>query len=135
MRTLNHNLIIRTAPRLILCARAQVYGLKDKSVLKVFSVMFGCSVIDMQRDLDISGLLPETIVTFFEKNTQCTPASKSKVSLAEVDAFLAKLEVLSSQDVRFYTKPCALILSIMHLFTNCRQCLRGCLIYFAKSSR
>ncbi|NXA54133.1 DNLI3 ligase, partial [Nothocercus julius] len=74
-----------------------VYNLNDKQIVKLFSRIFNCSQEEMVRDLE-QGDVSETIRLFFEQSKSCPPASKSLLTIQEVDEFLIQLSKLTKED-------------------------------------
>ncbi|XP_053130642.1 DNA ligase 3 [Hemicordylus capensis] len=74
-----------------------VYNLNDKQIVKLFSRIFNCSQEDMVRDME-QGDVSETVQLFFEKSKACPPATKSLLTIQEVDEFLTRLSKLSKED-------------------------------------
>lgn len=72
----------------------RVYNLQNKQLVKLFSRIFGTDQNDMLEHLE-QGDIGETIQHFFEKSK---PASKSKLSVADVDDFLEELSKLTKED-------------------------------------
>lgn len=74
-----------------------VYNLNDKQIVKLFSRIFNCNSDDMARDLE-QGDVSETIRVFFEQSKSFPPASKSLLTIQEVDEFLLQLSKLTKED-------------------------------------
>ncbi|XP_048374948.1 DNA ligase 3 [Sphaerodactylus townsendi] len=74
-----------------------VYNLNDKQIVKLFSRIFSCNQEVMTRDLE-QGDVSETVRIFFELSKSCPPASKSLLTIQEVDEFLTQLSKLSKED-------------------------------------
>ncbi|KAM6163926.1 DNA ligase 3 [Rhynchocyon petersi] len=74
-----------------------VYNLNDKQIVKLFSRIFNCNPDDMARDLE-QGDVSETIRVFFEQSKSFPPASKSLLTIQEVDEFLTQLSRLTKED-------------------------------------
>ncbi|XP_056675425.1 DNA ligase 3 isoform X2 [Monodelphis domestica] len=74
-----------------------VYNLNDKQIVKLFSRIFNCSQDDMIRDLE-QGDVSETVRVFFEQSRSFPPATKSLLTIQEVDAFLLQLSKLTKED-------------------------------------
>nr|XP_056720864.1 DNA ligase 3 [Euleptes europaea] len=74
-----------------------VYNLNDKQIVKLFSRIFSCNQEVMARDLE-QGDVSETVRIFFELSKSCPPASKSLLTIQEVDEFLTQLSKLSKED-------------------------------------
>ncbi|CAJ1063237.1 DNA ligase 3 [Xyrichtys novacula] len=74
-----------------------VYNLNDKQIVKLFSRIFRCNQDDMVRDLE-QGDVSETVRMFFEDSKSFPPASKSLLTIQEVDASLTRLAQLTKED-------------------------------------
>lgn len=74
-----------------------VYNLNDKQIVKLFSRIFRSNQDDMVRDLE-QGDVSETVRMFFEDSKSFPPASKSLLTLQEVDASLMRLAQLTKED-------------------------------------
>ncbi|XP_015263477.1 PREDICTED: DNA ligase 3 isoform X1 [Gekko japonicus] len=74
-----------------------VYNLNDKQIVKLFSRIFICNQEVMTRDLE-QGDVSETVRIFFELSKSCPPASKSLLTIQEVDKFLTQLSKLSKEE-------------------------------------
>ncbi|KAJ8348561.1 hypothetical protein SKAU_G00271500 [Synaphobranchus kaupii] len=74
-----------------------VYNLNDKQIVKLFSRIFNCNQEEMVRDLE-QGDVSETVRIFFEESTSFPPATKSLLTLQEVDASLTRLAQLTKED-------------------------------------
>ncbi|XP_041657063.1 DNA ligase 3 [Cheilinus undulatus] len=74
-----------------------VYNLNDKQIVKLFSRIFRCNQDDMVRDLE-QGDVSETVRMFFEDSKSFPAASKSLLTIQEVDASLTRLAQLSKED-------------------------------------
>lgn len=61
------------------------------------SQVFQCSQEDMLEDLE-AGDVAETVSVFFESSKGVKPATKSNVSLQQVNKWLTKLEGLSKEE-------------------------------------
>ncbi|XP_065178433.1 DNA ligase 3-like [Sycon ciliatum] len=75
----------------------RVYHLKNNSLIKVFSQVFGADLDDMTEDLEQDGDVSETIRRFFASSDVCPPAASSALSLHEVDRFLDDLTQVSKE--------------------------------------
>lgn len=74
----------------------RVYNLQSKQLVKVFSRIFGNGCHEeMIEDLE-QGDVAHTVGTFFEKYG--TPASKSMLTMQDVDAYLERLSKLTRED-------------------------------------
>ncbi|XP_036435756.1 DNA ligase 3 isoform X2 [Colossoma macropomum] len=74
-----------------------VYNLNDKQIVKLFSRIFNCNQEEMVRDLE-QGDVSETVRMFFEASKSFPPASKSLLTIQEVDASLNRLAQLTKED-------------------------------------
>uniref|UniRef100_A0A667Y3L0 DNA ligase n=1 Tax=Myripristis murdjan TaxID=586833 RepID=A0A667Y3L0_9TELE len=74
-----------------------VYNLNDKQIVKLFSRIFKCNQDAMVRDLD-QGDVSETVRMFFEESKSFPPATKSLLTIQEVDASLTSLAQLTKED-------------------------------------
>ncbi|XP_030648440.1 DNA ligase 3 [Chanos chanos] len=74
-----------------------VYNLNDKQIVKLFSRIFNCNQDEMVRDLE-QGDVSETVRMFFEASKSFPPASKSLLTIQEVDASLTRLSQLTKED-------------------------------------
>ncbi|XP_033970043.1 DNA ligase 3 isoform X2 [Trematomus bernacchii] len=74
-----------------------VYNLNDKQIAKLFSRIFKCNQDDMVRDLE-QGDVSETVRMFFEESKSFPAASKSLLTIQEVDASLTRLALLTKED-------------------------------------
>ncbi|MEE6469721.1 hypothetical protein FKM82_008738 [Ascaphus truei] len=74
-----------------------VYNLNDKQIVKLFSRVFNCNQDDMVRDLE-QGDVSETVRIFFEESKSFTPASKSLLTIHEVDELLTQLSKLTKEE-------------------------------------
>ncbi|XP_023652771.1 DNA ligase 3 [Paramormyrops kingsleyae] len=74
-----------------------VYNLNDKQIVKLFSRVFNCNQEEMVRDLE-KGDVSETVRIFFEESKSFPPASKSLLTIQEVDASLTRLAQLTKED-------------------------------------
>ncbi|KAJ8394720.1 hypothetical protein AAFF_G00043200 [Aldrovandia affinis] len=74
-----------------------VYNLNDKQIVKLFSRIFNCNQEEMVRDLE-QGDVSETVRIFFEGSSSFPPATKSLLTLQEVDASLTRLAQLTKED-------------------------------------
>uniref|UniRef100_A0A3Q3GWW3 DNA ligase n=1 Tax=Labrus bergylta TaxID=56723 RepID=A0A3Q3GWW3_9LABR len=74
-----------------------VYNLNDKQIVKLFSRIFRCNQDDMVRDLE-QGDVSETVRMFFEDSKSFPAASKSLLTIQEVDATLTRLAQLTKED-------------------------------------
>uniref|UniRef100_A0A674N174 DNA ligase n=1 Tax=Takifugu rubripes TaxID=31033 RepID=A0A674N174_TAKRU len=87
-----------------------VYNLNDKQIVKLFSRIFGSNQDEMVRDLE-QGDVSETVRVFFESSKSFPPASKSLLTIQEVDASLTRLAQLTKEDeqqteLEFIAKKC-----------------------------
>ncbi|XP_071109658.1 DNA ligase 3-like isoform X1 [Haliotis cracherodii] len=73
-----------------------VYNLNDKQLIKLFSQIFGTSLIAMEEDLD-QGDVSETVRVCFEKSKKVTPLKKSVLSLQEADGLLNSLSKATTE--------------------------------------
>nr|BDT62134.1 MAG: DNA ligase 3-like protein [Litopenaeus vannamei majanivirus Nimav-1_LVa] len=77
--------------RLLLpCELRRIYNIKSKQLVKLFGQLFGESVEEMTRDLDMSGDVADTITRFYCKRYSANHSPK--ITLREVDQILANLE-------------------------------------------
>ncbi|XP_034746378.1 DNA ligase 3 isoform X1 [Etheostoma cragini] len=74
-----------------------VYNLNDKQIVKLFSRIFKCNQDDMVRDLE-QGDVSETVRMFFEESKSFPAATKSLLTIQEVDASLTRLAQLTKED-------------------------------------
>ncbi|XP_036975066.1 DNA ligase 3 [Acanthopagrus latus] len=74
-----------------------VYNLNDKQIVKLFSRTFRCNQDDMVRDLE-QGDVSETVRMFFEESKSFPAATKSLLTIQEVDASLMRLAQLTKED-------------------------------------
>ncbi|XP_054481540.1 DNA ligase 3 [Anoplopoma fimbria] len=74
-----------------------VYNLNDKQIVKLFSRIFRSNQDDMVRDLE-QGDVSETVRMFFEESKSCPAATKSLLTIQEVDASLTRLALLTKED-------------------------------------
>lgn len=74
-----------------------VYNLNDKQIVKLFSRIFRSNQDDMVRDLE-QGDVSETVRMFFEESKSFPPATKSLLTIQEVDASLTRLAQLTKED-------------------------------------
>ncbi|TPP65437.1 DNA ligase [Fasciola gigantica] len=82
--------------RLILPKESElVYNLKDKQLLNVFSQIFDTDKEKMTEDLKTEEDAATTIGRFFEKSGTVKPASKSTLTLKEVNDYLHQLASLT----------------------------------------
>ncbi|TWW75208.1 DNA ligase 3 [Takifugu flavidus] len=87
-----------------------VYNLNDKQIVKLFSRIFRSNQDEMVRDLE-QGDVSETVRVFFESSKSFPPASKSLLTIQEVDASLTRLAQLTKEDeqqteLEFIAKKC-----------------------------
>ncbi|XP_074466094.1 DNA ligase 3 isoform X1 [Sebastes fasciatus] len=73
-----------------------VYNLNDKQIVKIFSRILKCDQDDMVRDLE-QGDVSETVRMFFE-DSKFLAATKSLLTIQEVDASLTRLAQLTKED-------------------------------------
>ncbi|XP_040036833.2 DNA ligase 3 isoform X2 [Gasterosteus aculeatus] len=74
-----------------------VYNLNDKQIVKLFSRIFRCSQEEMVRDLE-QGDVSETVRMFFDESKSFPAATKSLLTIQEVDASLTRLAQLTKED-------------------------------------
>ncbi|KAM4700901.1 DNA ligase 3 [Discoglossus pictus] len=74
-----------------------VYNLNDKQIVKLFSRIFNCNQEDMVRDLE-QGDVSETVRIFFEESKTFPPASKSLLTIHEVDDLLTQLSKMTKEE-------------------------------------
>uniref|UniRef100_A0A3B3I514 DNA ligase n=1 Tax=Oryzias latipes TaxID=8090 RepID=A0A3B3I514_ORYLA len=74
-----------------------VYNLNDKQIVKLFSRIFRSNQEEMVRDLE-QGDVSETVRMFFEESKSFPPASKSLLTIQEVDESLTRLAQLTKED-------------------------------------
>ncbi|XP_056297516.1 DNA ligase 3 [Pseudoliparis swirei] len=74
-----------------------VYNLNDKQIVKLFSRIFRSNQDDMVRDLE-QGDVSETVRIFFEESKSFPAATKSLLTIQEVDASLVRLAQLTKED-------------------------------------
>lgn len=76
----------------------RIYNLQNKQLVKLFSRIFGTDHNEMLEHLE-QGDIGETIQHFFENGSKVIkPASKSKLSVIEVDDFLEELSKLTKEE-------------------------------------
>ncbi|KAK4882679.1 hypothetical protein RN001_005998 [Aquatica leii] len=84
--------------RLLLPADCKrIYNLQSKQLIKLFARIFGTDHTVMMDHLK-QGDIGETIQHFFEESNKCTPASKSILTIQEVDDFLENLSQMTKSD-------------------------------------
>ncbi|XP_057210828.1 DNA ligase 3 [Triplophysa rosa] len=74
-----------------------VYNLNDKQIVKLFSRILNCSQDEMVHDLE-QGDVSETVRMCFEASKSFPPATKSLLTLQEVEASLNRLAQLTKED-------------------------------------
>ncbi|XP_045895317.1 DNA ligase 3 isoform X2 [Micropterus dolomieu] len=74
-----------------------VYNLNDKQIVKLFSRIFRSDQDAMVRDLE-QGDVSETVRMFFEESKSFPAATKSLLTIQEVDASLTRLAQLTKED-------------------------------------
>ncbi|NP_001082183.1 ligase III, DNA, ATP-dependent L homeolog [Xenopus laevis] len=74
-----------------------VYNLNDKQIVKHFSRIFNCNQEEMVRDLE-QGDVSETVRIFFEESKSFPPASKSLLTIHEVDDLLTRLSKMTKEE-------------------------------------
>uniref|UniRef100_A0A8B9HZM3 DNA ligase n=1 Tax=Astyanax mexicanus TaxID=7994 RepID=A0A8B9HZM3_ASTMX len=74
-----------------------VYNLNDKQIVKLFSRILNCNQEEMVRDLE-QGDVSETVRMFFDASTSFPAATKSLLTIQEVDASLSRLAQLTKED-------------------------------------
>ncbi|KAK7600957.1 hypothetical protein V9T40_008398 [Parthenolecanium corni] len=74
-----------------------VYNLQSKQLIKIFSRIFNTDNDDMLTHLE-EGDVAVTVSEFFEKSTAIKPASKSTLSLQDVNEYLNQLSKLTKED-------------------------------------
>jgi len=77
----------------------RIYNMQSKQLIKIFSRMFSSSEEEMLEDLE-SGDVAETVAKFFEESINVKPATKSKLSIHDVDDFLSTLTKLTKEEVQ-----------------------------------
>jgi len=77
--------------------KKRVYNLQSKQIVKLLSQIFGCSLDDMVEDLE-KGDVAETAKTFFEQSSLMPPCKTSTLTLAEVDAFLDHMTLVTKEE-------------------------------------
>lgn len=75
----------------------RVYNVQSKQLVKIFSRVFGSSEEKMLEHLE-QGDVAETVTAFFEKSKKVKEAQKSKLTVHDVDSFLARLSGLTRED-------------------------------------
>ncbi|CRL04761.1 CLUMA_CG017821, isoform A [Clunio marinus] len=75
----------------------RVYNLQSKQIVKLFSRIFKINHDKMLDDLS-EGDVSQTVAKFFEDSKTVKPASKSTLTLNEVDDFLEHLSKLTQED-------------------------------------
>uniref|UniRef100_A0A8C5QM37 DNA ligase n=2 Tax=Leptobrachium leishanense TaxID=445787 RepID=A0A8C5QM37_9ANUR len=74
-----------------------VYNLNDKQIVKLFSRIFNCNLEEMVRDLE-QGDVSETVRIFFDKSKMFPPATKSLLTIHEVDDALNQLSKMTKEE-------------------------------------
>ncbi|XP_012677474.2 DNA ligase 3 [Clupea harengus] len=74
-----------------------VYNLNDKQIVKLFSRILNCNQDGMLRDLE-QGDVSETVRLYFDDSKSFPPATKSLLTLQEVEASLNRLAQLTKED-------------------------------------
>uniref|UniRef100_A0A4W4EA60 DNA ligase n=1 Tax=Electrophorus electricus TaxID=8005 RepID=A0A4W4EA60_ELEEL len=74
-----------------------VYNLNDKQIVKLFSRILNCNQDEMVCDLE-QGDVSETVRIFFEASKSFPPATKSLLTIQEVDASLNRLAQFTKED-------------------------------------
>ncbi|CAL8079661.1 unnamed protein product [Calicophoron daubneyi] len=92
----------------------QVYNIKDKQLINLFSQIFDTDKDDMLGDLDSAEDAATTIGKFFKQSDAVRPSTKSTLTLEEVDHFLGQLANTSKEADRLrlltsITKKCTVI--------------------------
>ncbi|XP_031835659.2 DNA ligase 3 [Nomia melanderi] len=82
---------------LLPAAMKRIYNLQSKQLVKLFSRILLQDEDEMLEHLE-QGDVAETIRLFFEKNLAVQPASKSVLTIQEVEQFLEKLSFLTKED-------------------------------------
>jgi DNA ligase 3 len=85
----------------LLCPSAvpRIYNLQSKQLVKLFAKILKASHSDMLLDLE-QGDVSETIKKFFEQSDALAPASKSTLTIKNVEDFLEKLSKLTQEDAQ-----------------------------------
>jgi DNA ligase 3 len=78
-------------------AKKRIYNLQSKQIVKLFSRIFNLSHQEMLDDLS-RGDVSETVANFFGKSKKIKPASKSSVTIMEVDEFLQDLSDITQEE-------------------------------------
>lgn len=76
---------------------ARVYNLQNKQLIKLFARIFVTDQNDMLEHLE-QGDIGETIQHFFEENNTIKAATKSKLTVKEIDDFLEELSGLTKEE-------------------------------------
>ncbi|GJQ69356.1 lig3 [Trypoxylus dichotomus] len=79
----------------------RIYNLQSKQLVKLFSRIFGTDHEDMLEHLG-GGDVSETMQHFFTLSKSCKSASKSLLTLVEVDDFLEELAKLTKEDEQIH---------------------------------
>ncbi|CAK1579517.1 unnamed protein product [Parnassius mnemosyne] len=79
----------------------RVYNLKSKQLVKLFSRIFQSDHDDMLTHLE-QGDVADTIQFFFSNSKTVQPASKSTLSIQEVEVFLEDLSKLTREEEQIY---------------------------------
>ncbi|XP_050438393.1 DNA ligase 3 isoform X3 [Adelges cooleyi] len=79
----------------------RIYNLQSKQLIKLFSLMCKHNMAAMLEDLE-KGDVAETLRLFFEKsnNADMRPASKSTLTMTDVDIFLDKLSAETTENAQ-----------------------------------
>lgn len=75
----------------------RIYNLQNKQLIKLFARIFETDQNDMMEHFE-QGDIGETIQHFFEKSGKVKPATKSKLTVTDVDDFLEELSKLTKED-------------------------------------
>lgn len=75
----------------------RIYNLQSRQLIKLFCRIFHTDQTKMLKDLE-KGDVSETIQRFFEESKKVKPASKSLLTIKEVDEFLEELSQLTKED-------------------------------------
>lgn len=75
----------------------RIYNLQNKQLIKLFSKIFETEQNDMLEHLE-QGDIGETIQKFFEESKKIKPATKSKLTVRDVDEFLEELSKITKED-------------------------------------
>ncbi|CAH8560694.1 unnamed protein product [Dicrocoelium dendriticum] len=127
----NANLLLRM---LLPKETKRVYGLKDKQLINLFHQLLEIDRDELTKDLESAEDVASTIGHFFDSAESCvSPASKSSLSLEQVDDFLETLSNTSKESNRLrlfksIVKKCTVpdLISLIRLITQDLRTNAGC---------